>query len=114
MKSRRPDRAFIARAEREDDLAALVRGVIAVALHDRDFVYAQDLCLRLARHTNFNVRGNALQAMGHLVRMHHRLDEAEVRPVLERSLHDGSEYVRSQAEEARDETTRVLGWKWEL
>jgi len=112
MKSRRPDRAFIARAEREDDLAALVRGVIAVALHDRDFTYAQDLCFRLARHINFNVRGNALQAMGHLVRLHKRLDETKVRPLLEICLHDGSEYVRSQAEEVRDETAGVLGWKW--
>ncbi len=112
MKNRRPDRAFIARAEREDDLAALVRGVIAVALHDRDFAYAQDLCLRLAAHTNFNVRGNALQAMGHLVRLHQRLDEARVRPLVELFLHDKSEYVRSQAEEVRDETARVLGWKW--
>ncbi len=113
MKNRGPNRAFIARAEREDDLAALVRGVIAVALYDRDFVYAQDLCLRLARHTNFNVRGNALQAMGHLVRMHQRLDETTIRPLLETCLHDRSEYVRSQAEEVRDETARLLAWKWD-
>lgn len=112
MKNRRPDRAFIARAERDDDLAALVRGVIAVALHDHDFDYAQDLCLRLAGHRNFNVRGNALQAMGHLVRLHEQLDEERARPLVEASLHDAFEYVRSQAEEVREETTRLLGWKW--
>lgn len=113
MKNRRPDRAFIAQAERENDLAALVRGVIAVALHDRDFSYAQDLCLRLASHSNLNVRGNALQAMGHLIRLHKQLDERSVRPLIAASLRDPSEYVRSQAEEVRDESARVLGWKWE-
>jgi hypothetical protein len=112
MKNRRSDRAFIARAERENDLAALVRGVIAVALHDNDFAYAQDLCLRLAAHTNFNVRGNAFQALGHLVRLHKRLDEPRIRPLLAAGLGDSSEYVRSQAEELRDETARVLRWKW--
>ena len=111
MKNRRPDRAFIARAERDDDLAALVRGVIAVALHDRDFDYAQDLCLRLAAHNNYNVRGNALQALGHLVRLHQHLDESKVRPLLDRTLHDKSEYVRSQAEEVRVEPARLLAWR---
>ena len=112
MKDRRTDRGFIERAEREDDLAALVRGVIAVALHDRDFDYAQGLCLRLAMHPNFNVRGNAIQAMGHLVRLHQRLDEVRARPIIESGLHDASEYVRSQCEEVRDESERILGWKW--
>src|SRR5262249_25950191 len=113
MKTRRPDRAFIARAERDNDLAALVRGVIAVALHDRDFDYAQNLCFRLAAHSNLNVRGNALQAIGHLIRLHRRLDETRARPIIVASLRDPSEYVRTQAEEVRDESARELGWKWE-
>lgn len=112
MKNRRPDRAFIAQAERENDLAALVRGVIAVALHDRDFDYAQDLCLRLATHPHLNVRGNAFQAIGHLVRLHQRLDEPRARPLIDAALRDPSEYVRTQAEEVRDETARVLCWEW--
>ena len=112
MKNRRPSRAFIEQAERENDLAALVRGVIAVALHDRDFPYAEDLCLRLAIHPNLNVRGNALQAMGHLIRLHRRLDESRARPLISASLRDESEYVRSQAEEVREETARLLAWKW--
>ena len=112
MKTRRPDRAFIERAEREDDLAALVRGVIAVALHDPEFTYAEALCVRLAAHQNLNVRGNAIQAMGHLIRMHGRLDEATARSIIEAGLHDESEYVRSQAEEVRDESARLLGWKY--
>lgn len=112
MKTRRTARAFIERAERDDDLAALVRGVISVAIHEPDFAYAQALCVRLAAHCNFNVRGNALQAMGHLIRMHGRLDESAVRPILDSALLDESEYVRSQAEEVRDESVRVLAWKW--
>lgn len=112
MTTRRPDRAFIERAEREDDLAALVRGVIAVALYDPDFSYAQALCVRLSAHVNFNVRGNAIQAFGHLVRLRGRLDEATVRPIIEAGLHDPSEYVRSQCEEVRDESANLLGWKY--
>lgn len=112
MKTRRTDRAFIERAERDDDLAALVRGVISVAIHEPDFSYAQALCIRLSAHRNFNVRGNAIQAMGHLIRMHGRLDEPDIRPILETGLQDESEYVRSQAEEVRDESARVLAWQW--
>ncbi len=101
----RPDRAFLARAEQEDDLAALVRASTPVAWHEPDAAWALDFCLRLARHWHYNVRGNAVQALA-LMRSHRRgqagWDAAAAEAALAAALHDPHEYVRAVAEETRD------------
>ncbi len=98
-RDRRPDRAFLAKAEQEDDLAALVRGVVAVALHDPDAEFALAFCRRLTTHWHANVRGNALQALAQMIRLERSGERAALADAAERGLHDESEYVRSQAEE---------------
>lgn len=103
--SARPDRAFLARAEQDDDLAALVRASSAVAWHEPDAAWALDFCLRMARHWHYNVRGNAVQALM-LMRSPRRgqpgWDEAAAEAALAAALRDPHEYVRAVAEEARD------------
>lgn len=102
-RSLKPDqfspRAFLEQAEREDDLAALVRGTISAGLHEPDAVFAEEYCLRLAGHWHYNVRGNALQGLWHLHRRGGLRSWQAVRDALTKGLADESDYVRSQAEE---------------
>ncbi len=109
-RSRKTDRGFLERAEQDDDLAALIRGVIAVGLHERDFAFAHAFCVRLARHWHYNVRGNALQALGHLLRAQGHLDLVTVRLVIDPALVDESEYVRSEAEDLLAACEALPGW----
>lgn len=66
---------------------------VAVSLDPPDCAWAQDVCLRLAAHPHFNVRGNAVLGFGHLARTCGVLDEARVRPLVEAALRDPHEYV---------------------
>ncbi|HEX8274323.1 MAG TPA: hypothetical protein VF615_16925 [Longimicrobiaceae bacterium] len=83
---------------------------VAVSLDPPDCAWAQEVCLRLAAHPHFNVRGNAVLGFGHLARTCGALEEARVRPIVEAALRDPHEYVRGQAEAAADDLAHFLGW----
>jgi len=98
--------AALGRAEPKE----LLRAVVAVALHSEDLAWASSVCLQLARHQHFNVRGNAILGLGHLARRFGRLDPV-AREVIEEGLRDSDAYVRGQAECAADDAQRFLRWK---
>ncbi|HEX8635118.1 MAG TPA: hypothetical protein VF703_13305 [Pyrinomonadaceae bacterium] len=88
-----------------------MKAVISAVLHSDDPAWAEDVCLRLARHEHFNVRGNAILGFGHLARIHRQLDERRVKPLIEDALREASDYVRGQADAAADEVEFFLKWK---
>jgi hypothetical protein len=83
---------------------------VTVALIARDLPDAQDACVRLARHADPLVRGNAVIAIGHLARRFRSLDEARVKPLLESGLVDPDARVRILAKSAADEVHQFLHW----
>jgi len=97
--------AAVARGEPEE----LLRVVLAVALHSEDGSWASAVCLQLARHQHFHVRGNAILGLGHVARRFGRLDPV-ARGVIEDGLRDINDYVRGQAESAADDAQRFLRW----
>jgi hypothetical protein len=104
--SREDVEAALARAQPEE----LLRVVLAVSLHSNDGTWASAVCLQLARHEHFNVRGNAILGLGDLARRFHRLDPAAL-GVIEDGLRDSHPYVRGQAESAADDVQHFLRWK---
>jgi hypothetical protein len=95
-----------------NDPHELLHAVLSAALYAEDQDFAEQVCLKLARHEHFNVRGNALLGFAHIARIHGKLNEKEVRPLVEIGLHDQDDYVRGQAEDARDDIEHFLGWKF--
>jgi len=89
----------------------LLYAVLSAALFSDDPVWAEDVCLWLCNHEQFNVRGNAILGFAHIARTHGRLNAEEVKPLIQAALKDESEYVRGQAESAVDDTTTFLGCK---
>ena len=104
--SREDVEAVLARGNPEE----LLRAVLAVALHDEDNAWATSICLRLASHNHFNVRGNAILGLGHLARRYCYLDPA-ARGIIEAGLQDDDPYVRGQADAAADDVEHFLGWE---
>ena len=96
-----------------DDIEALRLAVIGVSMHDDDWRYAQDLCVRLSSHPHFNVRGNAVLGFAHIARVHRHLDRSVVQPIIQRALHDEDEYVRGHADSAVDDTVIYLKWSYD-
>ena len=105
--------ADVEQALRSDDVEALRIAVIGVSMHDDDWRYAQDLCVRLSSHPHFNVRANAVLGFAHIARVHRRLDRVVVQPIIQRALHDGDDYVREHAHSAVDDTGIYLKWSYD-
>lgn len=81
---------------------------IAIGMDPPDCGWAEAICLSLAGHPEFNVRGNAILGLGHLARTCGRIDPACAVPAIANALHDESAYVRGQAETAADDLLHYL------
>jgi hypothetical protein len=76
-------------------------------LHDR--AWSETICVSLASHPNWNVRGNAMLGFGHIARTCRALDVARALPVLSAGLADPHEYVRDHANSAASDLEMFLG-----
>jgi len=83
---------------------------ITLAMLSSEPVSAAEVCARLAGHDDPAVRGNAVVALGHLVRRFRSLDERQFKPIIESALRDSQEYVRNSAKSAADEIHQFLHW----
>jgi len=93
------------------DLAELRLVALSASLHSENPEQAAAICLQLARHEDGITRGNAILGLGHIARLHRRLTESAVRPVVEAALRDPDSWVRGQATSAADDIEQILGWK---
>jgi hypothetical protein len=91
----------------------LLIAVLSAALYADDVKWAEDVCAKLANHENDNVRGNAILGFGHIARIHGKLTESKVRPLVEAALRDNSKYVRGHADAAADDIAHFLGWNFD-
>jgi len=106
------DRKEIEKAIIEDDIDVLILAALSASLDGDDPEWAQDLCLRLAGHPHFNVRGNAILGFAHIARINDELDELRVKPIIEKALNDADPYVSGQADGAIMDIEHFLGWKF--
>ena len=95
-----------------DDPEELLNAVVSAALYSDDPAWAEDVCVRMSSHEHFNVRGNAMLGFGHIARIHTKLTERKVKPLIEAAFKDKSDYVRGHANAAADDVEYFL--KWEL
>lgn len=102
----------INKAVRDNDADKLLLMVLSVALYSNDHEYAENFCLQLSNHENFNVRGNAILGFGHITRIDGKLNEKTVKPIIKKALLDENEFVRGQADSAMDDTKHFLKWKY--
>ena len=103
-------RGEIHAAIERDNPDELLYAVLSAALYDPDPIWAAGICLKLASHPHFNVRGNALLGFGHIARLHGTMDRNLVQPIVEAALRDPHDYVRAQADCTLDDFEVFLKW----
>jgi hypothetical protein len=104
------DRATIEMILATGSIYDLERLSIAVGEDYPDWKYAQDVCLRLAEHSNDNVRANACLGLGYIARTQGRLEQHLVKPILLRELRCQTEF-RGKIADAIDDINFFLGWR---
>jgi hypothetical protein len=82
---------------------------LAVGENYPDWKYAQDICLRLAEHSNDKVRANACLGLAYIARTKQQLEKHLVKPILLRELRCQTEF-RWRIEDAIKDINRYLKW----
>jgi hypothetical protein len=82
------ERAAAEAAFKSPDAAVVCRALVGVAYHDPDWKWVQSRCLELLFHVNPDVRGLAATCLGHVARIHRRLDAAAVKAALAEARKD--------------------------
>jgi len=97
-----------------DDPIELMDWILELTGEGSDRDLGESCCVRLARHRNAMVRGNAMRGFAHLARRFGRLDVHRVKRLVDTGLHDGSDYVREQARSAAEDLKTFLDWAFDL
>jgi hypothetical protein len=82
------------------DSERIAEALVNVAFHDTDWRWVQDNCLVFGRSDAAPLRYIAASCLGHVARIHGRLDLDKVMPVLKELLNDSETYVKASAEDA--------------
>lgn len=90
-----------------NDVEAICDALIRVTYHDPDWHWVQEQCVRFAEFPDVDVRGLAVTCLGHLARIHGRLNIKEVLPMI-RSLLDDPD-VAPRVEDAMDDIKMFMG-----
>ena len=83
--------------------------VIGMNAADCEREWVENICLQLAEHPDFNVRGNAILGLGHVARTCRMLDIQAAVPVIAAALLDEHEFVRGHAVSAAQDLRSYLG-----
>lgn len=70
------------------DLNQVRETLVRIAFHDLDFEWTQTQCLEFCTHPDPEVRGVAVICLGHIARIHKRIDMEKVGPALEQVASD--------------------------
>lgn len=100
---------------REDAEAAFASGVsdricdalVRVTFNDSDWRWIQEKCLYFINSTDMEVRGLAVACLGHLARIHGKLDLKRVLPILE-NLRNNDAEVKGRVEDTFDDIDSFL------
>ena len=82
------------------------RALLALALHDEDWRWVQNLSLELINDADPAMRGTAVLALAHLARIHRKLDLDKVLPELNRLKHDAA--ISGRVEDALSDIESFL------
>lgn len=101
----------IGREEAENAFASgmsdrIIFALLAVAFHDPDATWAQDKALGFLDFADPDVRAAAATSLGHIARIHGRIDSARVIPSLE-SLRNDPE-IGGQVDDALEDIARYV------
>ena len=80
------DQALVAFASQ--DANRIVHALLGTAYHESDWEWVQDWCLRFLESTEPAVRNTAITCLGHLARIHKKINKAKVMGALRSHLKD--------------------------
>lgn len=98
---KRMSREEAAEALESGDIDRVSSALVALSIYESDWLHAQDVCLKFLGSDVSDLRGLAVTCLGHIARVHGRLDIDKVVPALTALLDDPE--VAGRVEDALDD-----------
>ncbi|MFA6317192.1 MAG: hypothetical protein WC943_07225 [Elusimicrobiota bacterium] len=95
------------RTLKSKDKKRIIRVLIRLAFNYSDWRWVQDQCLPFLNHRDASVRGAAATALGHVARIHRRLEIGLVKPQLQRLVDDPD--MGDKARDALNDISAYIG-----
>ena len=83
------------------DSLRICKALVSLAFHDPDWHWVQDICLRFLNDNNPEIGGVSATCLGHLARIHGKLDRERVVAALRNRLDDPE--IGGRVEDALDD-----------
>jgi hypothetical protein len=80
--------------------------LLSIAFYDVDWKWGQSQCLYFLNHSNPEIRGLAAVCLGHIARIHHKLDKSVVVTALKGRLSDPE--ISGRVQDALDDIEMFL------
>jgi hypothetical protein len=81
----------------------VIGALLSLVTYDSDYEFVQSVCRHQAKNPDDRIRGIAILCLGHLARVHGKLETERALSIVINALEDPSEYVRGQAITALEE-----------
>ena len=94
-------------ALKSDDASLVTKTLLYITFHHPNDRWVQDICLLLLDNENADIKGLAITCLGHLARIHKRLDTKKVFAILEDKKDD--EALKGRIEDAIEDITLFVG-----
>jgi hypothetical protein len=88
--------------------SAVVEGILSATMYEHDPTWALEICLKYCNAGDVDIRGIAIEGLGHIARVHGDIDLERVIPVLDVALKDTDPWVVDKAEFSLDDLTRFV------
>lgn len=89
----------------------VLNAILYATMKFPDWQWPQAACLLLSQKKDPDIRGLAILGLGHIARVHGVLEKDSALATIRRGLKDSEEIVRGQAENAKEDIQKYLGWK---
>lgn len=66
----------------------IIESLVSLSMYEKDWQWAQEVCLHFLKSDNPNISGLAAISLGHIARIHHNLDKVKVISALEDKLNN--------------------------
>ena len=94
-------------ALKSNDASLVAKTLLYITFHHSNDRWVQDICLLLLDNENADIKGLAITCLGHLARIHKRLDTKKVFAILEDKKDD--EALKGRIEDAIEDITLFVG-----
>ncbi|WP_392551273.1 hypothetical protein RHO14_07200 [Orbus wheelerorum] len=84
-----------------NDVDLIAESLVSLSLYEKDWYWAQNICLYFLDSDNPIISGLAATSLGHIARIHHNLDKQKVLLALEQKVNDPA--IRGRVQDALDD-----------